>query len=249
VVSHTAELGARGTLGKAWRWSAAAYQTRLTNDIEFISASAGAGNAGYFANVAQTRRQGFELSADGKLQALTLSLRYSFTDATFLSAFLQSSPANSSADQEGAIQVEPGDRIPGIPRNVFKARIAYDITPRVNVGMNLVVSDGVYARGDENNQDVNGKLPSYALLNLDAHYRPIPNLEIFARVNNVFDRNYYDFGILGQNFFTGPNHTFGPAAGLDPVSEQFRGPGAPIGAWIGVRYSLGGTPAGRADED
>ena len=76
-------------------------------------------------------------------------------------------------------------------------------------------------------------------MNLDAHYRPLPSLEIFARVNNVFDRRYYDFGILGQNFFTGPSHTFGPAAGIDPVSEQFRGPGAPLGAWIGVRYSLG----------
>ena len=248
VVSHTAEIGARGTLGKAWRWSAAAYQTRLTNDIEFISTSAGAGNAGYFANVARTRRQGLELSADGRLQALTISVHYSLTDATFQSAFLQSSPNNSSADQNGAIQVEPGDRIPSIARNVLKTRIAFRLTPRFSVGANLVVSDGVYARGDENNQDVNGKLPSYALLNLDAHYRPRPNLEIFARVNNVFDRNYYDFGILGQNFFTGPNHTFGPIAGSDPVSEQFRGPGAPIGAWIGVRYSLGAASGGAADD-
>ena len=248
VVSHTAEIGARGTLGKAWRWSAAAYQTRLTNDIEFISTSAGAGNAGYFANVAKTRRQGLELSADGRVRSLTLSLHYSFTAATFQSAFLQSSPDNSSADQNGAIQVAPGDRIPGIPRNVFKARLGYDLTASFNIGANLVSSDGVYARGDEDNQDVNGKLPSYALLNLDAHYRPRPNLEIFARLNNVFDRKYYDFGILGQNFFTGPNHTFGPSAGVDPVSEQFRGPGAPLGAWIGVRYSLGET-AGRAADD
>lgn len=249
VVSRTFEAGARGTLGRQWRWSAAAYRTRLTHDIEFISSGAGAGNAGYFANVARTRRQGVELSADGRLQSLTISVRYSFTDATFQSAFLQSSPDNSSADESGAIQVEPGDRIPGIPRHVLKTRIGYAITPRLSIGANLVVSDGVYARGDENNRDVNGKLPGYALLNLDAHYRPRPNLEIFARVNNALDRNYYDFGVLGENFFTGPNHTFGPGAGLDPRPEQFRGPGAPIGAWIGVRYSLGAPAGPRRDED
>jgi len=246
VVSHTVEVGARGTVSKLWRWSAAVYQTRLSDDIEFISTSAGAGNAGYFANVGKTQRRGFELSGDGRLQSLTLSARYSFTDATFQSAFLQSSPDNSSADANGAIQVEPGDRIPSLPRQVLKLRLGYELTKQFSIGVNVLMSDGVYARGDENNQDVNGKLPGYTLVNLDAHYRPIPNLEIFARVNNLFDRRYYDFGILGQNFFTGPNRTFGPAAGFDPVSEQFRGPGAPLGAWIGVRYSLGAA-AGAAD--
>ena len=246
VVSHTVEVGARGTVSKLWRWSAAVYRTRLSDDIEFISTSAGAGNAGYFANVGKTQRRGFELSGDGRLQSLTLSARYSFTDATFQSAFLQSSPDNSSADANGAIQVEPGDRIPSLPRQVLKLRLGYELTKQFSIGVNVLMSDGVYARGDENNQDVNGKLPGYTLVNLDAHYRPIPNLEIFARVNNLFDRRYYDFGILGQNFFTGPNRTFGPAAGFDPVSEQFRGPGAPLGAWIGVRYSLGAA-AGAAD--
>ena len=246
VVSHTVEVGARGTVSKLWRWSAAVYRTRLSDDIEFISTSAGAGNAGYFANVGKTQRRGFELSGDGRLHSLTLSARYSFTDATFQSAFLQSSPDNSSADANGAIQVEPGDRIPSLPRQVLKLRLGYELTKQFSIGVNVLMSDGVYARGDENNQDVNGKLPGYTLVNLDAHYRPIPNLEIFARVNNLFDRRYYDFGILGQNFFTGPNRTFGPAAGFDPVSEQFRGPGAPLGAWIGVRYSLGAA-AGAAD--
>ena len=246
VVSHTVEVGARATVSKLWRWSAAVYQTRLSDDIEFISTSAGAGNAGYFANVGKTQRRGFELSGDGRLQSLTLSARYSFTDATFRSAFQQSSPDNSSADANGAIQVEPGDRIPSLPRQVLKLRVGYELTRQFSIGVNVLMSDGVYARGDENNQDVNGKLPGYTLVNLDAHYRPVPNLEIFARVNNVFDRRYYDFGILGQNFFTGPNRTFGPAAGFDPVSEQFRGPGAPLGAWIGVRYSLGAA-AGAAE--
>src|SRR4029077_1302514 len=153
VVSRPVEIGARGALKGMGHWSAAAYQTRLTNDIEFVSTSAGAGNAGFFANVGETQRRGFELSADGRLQAFTLSAHYSFTDATFQSAFLQSSPDNSSADANGAIQVEPGDRIPSLPRQVLKMRLGYAITAGFTVGANLLVSDGVYARGDENNQD------------------------------------------------------------------------------------------------
>ena len=243
VVSRTLEVGARGTLGKLWHWSAAAYQTRLANDVQFVSTSAGASNAGFFANVGKTRREGFELSADARLQSLTLSAHYTLTDATFQSAFLQSSPENSGADADGAIQVQPGDRIAGIPRHVLKVRAGYDITPQFSVGANLLWSSAVFARGDENNRDRNGEIPGYTLVNLDLHYRPQPRLEIFARLNNLLDRRYYNFGLLGQNFFTGPERTFGPAAGVEARPEQFRGPGTPFGAWIGVRYSLGAPPA------
>jgi hypothetical protein len=36
--------------------------------------------------------------------------------------------------------------------------------------------------------------------------------------------------------FTGPGRTFGPAAGIDGVPEQFRAVGAPRGIWVGLRY-------------
>jgi outer membrane receptor protein involved in Fe transport len=242
VVSRTEELGARGNFGHGWRWSAAAYRTRLSDDIEFVGTSAGATNAGYFANVGDTRRQGLEITADGHLRSMSLSLSYSFTDATFQSAFLQSSPSNSSADANGAIQVLPGDRIPSLPRQLLKARVGYEPTERLSVAANVLVSGGVYARGDENNRDVNGPLPGYTLLNLDAHYLATSQLEVFLRANNLFNRRYYNFGVIGQNFFTGPNHSFAPLAGVAPVPEQFRGPGAPFGIWVGVRYAFG-TPA------
>jgi hypothetical protein len=67
-------------------------------------------------------------------------------------------------------------------------------------------------------------------------------------VNNVLDRRYSNFGVVGENFFTGPGKTFGPAVGIDPVNEQFRGPGTPIGAWIGVKYAFGGQTAGRVED-
>ena len=248
VISKTVEVGARGTLGKLTRWSASVYRTRLENDIEFISSGAGATNAGYFANVGNTRRQGVELGLETQLQPVALTVRYTFLDATFQSAFSESSPANSSADADGIIQVAPGNRIPANPRHILKFRADWQVIPRLFIGANLLISSGSYARGDEDNQDSNGQLPGYTLVNLDGRFLVTRSFEVFARVNNVLDRRYSNFGVVGENFFTGPGRTFGPAVGVDPVNEQFRGPGAPLGAWIGVRYSFGGQSSGATSD-
>lgn len=249
VLSRTMEIGARGLAATLWRWNAAVYRTRLNNDIAFISAGAGATNAGFFANIGTTRRQGVELGVEAQFKPVSFAVRYTFLDATFRSAFSESSPANSSADEEGIIEVEPGDRIPANPRQVLKVRADWAATPHLSFGANVLTSAGVYARGDENNQDVNGKLPGYTLVNLDARYDISRIFQLFARVNNVFDRRYFNFGVVGENFFTGPDRTFGPSVGIDPAAEQFRGPGAPFGVWVGVRYSFGGQSAGAEEAD
>lgn len=43
--------------------------------------------------------------------------------------------------------------------------------------------------------------------------------------------------------------TFGPSVDIDPAAEQFRGPGAPFGIWVGVRYSFGTQSAGAEKAD
>ena len=247
-VARTLELGARGSW-HGWLWSAAAYQSRLSNDIEFVSSAAGASNAGYFANVGGTRRSGVELAASTQRGALGLTARYSFIDATFRSAFAERSPDNSSADANGLIQVLPGDRLPGIARQTLKVRLEYRLAARCSMGVTLLGSAGVYARGDENNADRNGPLPGYVLAGFDARYQLSAPWQLFATVNNLFDSRYYDFGVLGENFFTGPGNTFGPSAGSAPRAEQFRGLGVPRGAWLGVRYGIGAAlDAGRNGE-
>jgi iron complex outermembrane receptor protein len=239
VVSKTMEMGARGLVGMTWHWSAAVYRTRLLNDIQFISSAAGATNAGYFANIGTTQRQGVELALETHTTPVAVTVRYTFLDATFRSSFSENSPANSSANANGAIEVVPGNRIPANPRHVLKVRADWAVTSRLSLGANVLTSAGVYARGDENNRDVNGQLPGYTVVNLDARYLASERFEVFGRINNVFDRRYSNFGVVGENFFTGPGRTFGPAAGVDPRAEQFRGPGAPLGLWLGVQYSFG----------
>ena len=234
VVSHTLETGLRGSLAHDTTWSAAVFRTELNDDIQFISAGAGFSNAGYFQNTGKTRRQGLELSLGSKWNSFSAMLRYSFVDARFLSPFTVNSPANSSADPvTNNIQVQPGNRMPGIPRQSVKLRLQYDFGQMASVGTNINYSGGVFARGDENNQDVNGQVPGYTVVNLDGRYTLAKGMEVFARVANLLDRKYANFGVLGQNYFTGAGNTFD---GANPVSEQFRGPGVPRGMWVGVRY-------------
>lgn len=232
VIAKTFEIGARGHIGPATTWSAAAWRTTLSDDIQFISA--GASSQGYFQNVGQTRRQGFELGAHTKLGPVGIGANYSYVDATYQSTFIESSPSNSSADANGNIVVHPGDRIPGIPANTVKLRLDYTPISRVNIGTNLTWRGSIFARGDENNQDVNGTIGSYFLIDLDATWNVTKQLQLFATVTNLLNRQYASFGILGENFFNGPGHTFD---GANPVNEQFLGVGAPRGAWVGLRYA------------
>ena len=105
--------------------------------------------------------------------------------------------------------------------------------------MNLVAQSNQFARGDENNQDVNGAVPGYAVVNLDARWRFARGWELFANVSNLFDRRYSTFGTLGQNVFTAPGNSF-DASGASWRNEQFRSIGMPRGAWIGLAYRFDG---------
>lgn len=234
VVSKTIEFGARGKLGEHDKWSVAVYRTELQDDIAFISSQGAGTNTGYFQNVGSTRRLGLELTGSTKVGALSASAHYSYIDATYQSSFLENSPSNSSADTNGAIQVRPGNQLAGIPHHNLKFRLDYAFDARLHVGGNVLVAGSSTARGDENNRDARGKVPGYAVVNLDGRFQINQQVEIFGRINNLLDRQYANFGVLGRNQFAGPSGNFDPA---NSVSEQFRGYGAPRGMWIGLRYS------------
>jgi outer membrane receptor protein involved in Fe transport len=236
VVSRTLELGLRQALGANLRASAAVFRTNLSDDIQFISTSGTAINSGFFQNVGDTRRQGLELALEGGTGRVRFAARYARVAATFESPFTAFSPNNSSADAAGDILVKPGDRIPGIPRDALKLRGELDAFERATFGATLLSFSSQYARGDENNQDRNGPVPGYALVNLDARWGFSGDWELFATVTNLFDRTYASFGVLGANFFTGPGNSFDAT---NVQSEQFRTPGLPRAAWIGLRYESG----------
>lgn len=241
VVSKTIEVGGRGKFGNDARWSAALFRTDLLDDIQFIS-SGGAINAGYFQNVGKTRRQGMELGLAGKYASLDLSARYSFIRATYESAFTVHSPNNSSADSNGDVAVAPGNHLTGIPQQAFKLRADYDFHDKFSAGLNWIAVSAQYPRGDENNQDVNGKVPGYGVINLDARYQANRDLNLFIKINNLLNKKYYTFGVLGENFFTGPGNTYDRG---NTRPELFVSSAAPVGAWIGIEYKFGEKSSGK----
>jgi iron complex outermembrane recepter protein len=236
VVSRTWETGARGRLTSNLNWNMGLYHTENSNDIQFIASDAT--TYGYFQNVGKTLRQGLELGLNGSVDRFSFAANYGFVDATFRTPFTALSPANSSRDTANdEIRVNKGDYIPGIPRQTLKVRMGYEITPSWRVGSNIIAASGQYARGDENNQDVNGKVPGYTVVNLDTNYAVNDNWKLFAKVNNVFDNEYSTFGLLGENIFAGN------------VEEQFRTPAAPRAAWIGLTYDFDRPKGAAAKSD
>ena len=227
IVAKTWEGGVRGKLTPEVSWNAGLYNTITSNDIQFIASGI---SQGFFQNVGETQRRGFELGLNGKFDKLTLAANYGFVDATYQSDFTVGSAGNSTKDGSDQIQVTKGDRIPGIARQTLKIRAAYDVTPAWNVGSNIMFASSQYAHGDENNQDSHGQVPGYAVVNLDSHYALNQNWKVFAKINNLFDKDYSTFGQLGGNIFA-PD----PALG-----EQFRTPSAPRAGWVGLTYEFGG---------
>ena len=235
IVAKTWEGGLRGKLSPNVGWNAGVYNTISNNDIQFIATN-GSAPVGYFKNVGETKRRGLELGIHGKFDALSLAVNYGYVDATYQSDFTMGSPSNSLKDVNGNIQVNRGNRIPGISKQTVKLRVSYELTSTWNIGTNVILASSQYAHGDENNQDVNGMVPGYAVMNLDTHYVINPTWRVFAKVNNVFDNQYATFGQLGQNIYTGND-------------EQFRTPSAPRAAWVGITYEFGRAKTAAASVD
>lgn len=215
VVAKTIEFGGRGKLGKSTYWSASVYDSRLSNDIQFIATS----NAyGYFANVGKTERRGIELGASTKIDKLSLSANFGYVDAIYKSAFTTASGQN----------VVSGNKVPGIPAKTLKLGASYAFSPNLSVGGNVILVSKQFAHGNESNADPNGVVGGYGVVNLNVHYKPTKHLEISAYISNLFNRRYSTYGLSGtRSIYT-------------LATQQFMTPAPPRAIWIGLTYSFGG---------
>jgi outer membrane receptor protein involved in Fe transport len=244
VVARTFEVGARGNLdGEQLNWSADFFRTTNRDDIQFVAAAT---NAGYFANVGNTRRQGLDLSFGGKEGPLTWHLAYSYVEATFQSTFEVSAESNSTADADGNILVQPGERIPLIPKHTGRLTVDYAITPHLNLGCSVIATSGSYLHGNENNANQpggtngegayvagTGQISGYGVVNLRSTYHVSKRLELFARLGNLFDKRYATAGFLTRSSFN-PNGSLIADPDNWP-NENAVSPGAPRAVWAGVR--------------
>jgi iron complex outermembrane recepter protein len=142
--------------------------------------------------------------------------------------------------------VSAGDRIPLIPRHTGRLVLEYALSSRWQVGGNVVAASGSYLHGNENNANRAGQtnaagayvegsgwIPGYLVVNLQSSYRTGKQTEIFARVENLLDKQYSTAGFLTSSSFTASG-MFIPNPNNWP-NENAVSPGAPLAIWAGVR--------------
>ena len=259
VVARTFEAGLRGKLAGNVEWSAGAFRTDSTDDILFVGTST---SAGYFTNFGKTRRQGAELGLAAQQGRFDWRVNYSYLLATFQSEACLLAENNSSRGQSAActaggqddeILVKKGNRMPGLPNHSLKLSLSWRATDALRLGADLQAFSSQYARGNENNEHQSGsatdqfgnsrdfsgagRVPGYAILNLNGNFDLGAGWEFFGRVNNLFDKRYGTVAALAENPFDS-NGAFQNNSD-NWKHETFIAPGAPRAAWVGVRYRFG----------
>jgi len=237
VISRTAELGVRGKIpassaaGAEMSWNLSVFRTLLKDDIYGIATSV---SRGFFQNIGDTRRQGVEAGVTYRAPSWSAFANYSFVQATFRSPLLVPSPSNPTQDANGDIQVEPGDRLPGIPEHRLKLGVDYKVLPEWTVGATVNVVSSFFYVGDESNQLA--PIPGFTTVNLHSSYKPVAHLEVFATVNNLFNRKYGTWGILSDpTGINGPGIPPGGVTNGPGVDNRFLSPAAPFEAFGGAR--------------
>jgi iron complex outermembrane recepter protein len=235
VVAKSIEAGLRSASEGGLRWHVGGFHTINQDDILFQTTGGAQANVGFFDNVGDTRRAGLELSVSQRLSRLTWFVEYSFIQVAFEDSFVVNSPNHPIFDDDpeapqivgdSKLEVASGAKIPGIPEHQANLGFDFAFNDRLSFGADVVLRSGVYLRGDEAN--LLGRTDGYATLNLRGEYRIGDHVRLFARIENAFDEEYENFGLLGE-----PEEVF-----EDFEDPRFLGAGAPFGAWIGVRVSL-----------
>jgi iron complex outermembrane receptor protein len=240
VVSYTVEAGLRGTRdataagGRKVSWNLSAFRTLVHDDIYGIATSV---SRGYFKNIGDTRREGFEAGLQVRGPGFSAYANYSYVRATFATPFVAPSPSNPYQDSEGNIQVLAGDRLPGIPAHRVKVGAEYKVLAAWTIGASLNGASNSHYFGDGANQLA--PMPGYWVTNLHASYRPLPRLELIASVTNLFNRKYATRGALGDPTGVGAPG-IPPAAGTNDtgVDNRYQSPAAPLEVFAGLRFNF-----------
>ena len=146
VVAHTLEAGLRGSQASTTvrSWTGISVCSAPTVMTISCSSPAKPSDGHSSAMSGPTRRQGVETGLRFRTGRLNAYANYAFTDATFQTALTLSSENNPLADAAGNIQVRPGNRLPGVPRHLFKVGADYGITEKWVVGFSALVASGKY---------------------------------------------------------------------------------------------------------
>ena len=271
IKAQTWDFGMRGRFNDNIEWNLGVYRTDLKDDIYMIGYP---GNRNFFDTIGETRRQGLEAGINAAFDKWRLRLNYALTEATFQDSFWMPANDNSSAVEEyfgnlsysRRIQVNPGNRMPGVPLHNLNATLSYQVTPKWQIGMTAVAHSFAYVRGNENNKHQEGvtiyetfspsgelrprrptsnpgTVDGYMVLNLQTSYKLNSEWTLGLRVNNILDKEYFNAGRLGRNPFSPSVYgAIGPDGynhnSNDWLTTNFLAPGAPRAAWVSLSYEF-----------
>ncbi len=174
----------------------AVFQTKTKDDI--VSAGNSNGRS-TFRNADKTLREGVEFAWNKKLwRDITATASYTYLDATF----------DADIPALGSIaQIPSGNAIPGIAKNQAYASLAWQPSHGLYGGVDVQYMDKVYV--NDTNSDV---APSYSVTSANVGYAWVMGdwkVNSFARVDNLFDKNYAGSVIVND----GNGRYFEPADG------------------------------------
>ncbi|WP_447507121.1 TonB-dependent receptor family protein [Acinetobacter oleivorans] len=174
----------------------AVFQTKTKDDI--VSAGNSNGRS-TFRNADKTLREGVEFAWNKKLwRDLTATASYTYLDATF----------DADIPALGSIaQIPSGNAIPGIAKNQAYASLAWQPSHGLYGGVDVQYMDKVYV--NDTNSDA---APSYSVTSANVGYAWVVGdwkVNSFARVDNLFDKNYAGSVIVND----GNGRYFEPADG------------------------------------
>jgi iron complex outermembrane receptor protein len=192
------ELGAKALLGESTRVNVAVFSIRTEGEIVIARNTGGRSS---FQNVGDTSRLGAELMLESDL-GLGLSTHVALTllNARFDTAFRSCAPLAAFCNPLTGVNtaiVASGNRVPGVPNGTFFADLAYRNAALGLGGALEVVASGPVAVNDFNSAYAAG----YTIANLWAGLEQVAGrwrLREFARVNNLFGRQYIGAVIVGD---------------------------------------------------
>jgi iron complex outermembrane receptor protein len=228
VIARTIEAGLRGQNGSI-NWNAGLFYTQLKDDLFFFpdvedDVDDPRLTLGNFDNIDKTARTGLELAVNGRQEKLQWFVNYSYIRATFEDSFFY---VREVDDEVETFEVNKGDRLPSIPEHNIKIGLDYTVTPKLSFGVTASYQSSQYYRGDEANVDK--KIGAYRLVNLQGRYKLNKHVQFFAKVDNLFDSEYDNFGLYGE-----PDE----APGLTLDDPRFVGTGAPRAGWVGFKATF-----------
>ncbi|HTS23547.1 MAG TPA: TonB-dependent receptor [Casimicrobiaceae bacterium] len=187
AVSRSAEAGIKAYLLGRQRINISVFTTRTSDEIVIDTATGGRTT---YKNASKTRRRGIEAEWDAPLgNGFNAYAMYTYLSAEFASDATTGQPP----------QVIPaGNRLPGVPQATGYAELAWARPEWYGISAGI---EGQYAGKVYVNDRNTDAAPSYAIANLRLGFEQSAGawtFREFARVNNLFDRNYSGSVIVGD---------------------------------------------------